>query len=179
MSTASGQMFYGQYTRPLLETMATKFRASFNAFTSITAPFPASAASYYNDLRDSALITVLRAEFVFAAYDSIWTQGTVQWRKARLSDAIQKLQQALVVVQTRESQYRVPLERIAAWGRNINPTSYVVFNDSCFRSLRGLKLTSLWCLFASWRVSLQLRLRILVDCAQPLLLVPRSLPRDG
>jgi hypothetical protein len=124
MSTASGQQFYTAYARPLLETMSSKFRAAFDSFNAIREPIPASAQSYYRDMSDSISITALRAEFVLAAYDSIWTQQTVGWRKARLSDAIAKLQAAIKVVKTRESQYRVPVERIAGWGRNINPTSY-------------------------------------------------------
>jgi hypothetical protein len=124
MNTGSGQMFYGQSVRMLLDAMSTQFKSSLTSLKAIQQAATPGANSLFQDILDSATMTSLRADFVFAIYDSMWSMRSTDWRKSRLHDAIEVLKSAQLVVASREKQYRVPLERIAGWGRNTNPTSY-------------------------------------------------------
>lgn len=124
MNTASGQEFYGTDVRPLLSAMSTKFKSSFDALQSLVPLVAPGSMSLFQDILDSTQITSMRADFVYAVYDSLWTGQNLQWRKSRLSDAVKILASAELVVASREKHYRVPLERVAFWGRNKSPTAY-------------------------------------------------------
>lgn len=132
MSTASGQEFYAQSARGLLEAMSVQFTRSYLDLQSIQPLVAPHAMPLFSDIFDSAHITAKRANFVFAIYDSMWRARSVQWRKSRLDDARSNLSLALGIVSSREKQYKVPLERIAGWGRNTNPTWYGKFQRPLF-----------------------------------------------
>lgn len=125
MQVDSGQEWYATAVRPLLQAMVTRFQAAMGKLDPLFAECPASAKAYFADIYDSAEVTLKRAQFVLAVYDSVWTAKSEDWRREQFVAAVSFLKDASVIIARRESMYRVPLSRIAAWGRNINPTRYV------------------------------------------------------
>jgi len=125
MSTASGQDFYAHSVRGLLQAMSVQFTKAHQDLLAIQPLVSPHTMSLFSDILDSTYITAKRASFVFGVYDSLWKTQPVDWRRSRLSDSRGNLSVALTIVSSREKHYKVPLERIAGWGRNTNPTWYV------------------------------------------------------
>lgn len=125
MQLGSGQQYYAQNVRGLLQTMAKAFRSRSSSLLSFQPLVPFSALPLFLDLADSTSITALRAEFVYSLYESLYTANSPSARKQHFQHAITLLRQAQHIVTLREGNYRVPVERIAGWGRNTNPTRYV------------------------------------------------------
>lgn len=124
MGLASGQTFYSSNVRPLLEAMSTQFQTAVTSLGVILNDSPTGPRRFLQEIYDATVVTQKRAEFVLAVYDSLWTEKSVEWRKSRLTDAVVTLKEASETIKSREAAYRLPLERIAGWGRNTNPTRY-------------------------------------------------------
>lgn len=131
MGLASGQSFYSLHVRPLLDAMSVQFKAATEKLNSLVGQAPSGSHRFLKEIYDSAHVTQKRAEFVLAVYDSLWQEKSVEWRKSRFNDAVVFLKEASETIKAREADYRVPLDRIAGWGRNTNPTRSV----STFRVL--------------------------------------------
>jgi len=104
--------------------METSFVAAVDKMKALRQKVPAIVTVYYDEIVDTAEMTALRATQVHRLYNyasSYWTKDK-QWRQAELDIANQALAKAISIVARRESQYRVPVERIAGW--RDNPTSY-------------------------------------------------------
>ncbi len=108
---------------PLLAEMAARLDATSTAYQALLPRVAAHLRPLMEELRDGALITALRARQVHGLYDYSHGLGQGQaWRRARLDEARAALDAAAGVVAAREAAYRVPADRIAAWGDN--PTCY-------------------------------------------------------
>jgi hypothetical protein len=112
---------YDEELRPLLEEMAGTFGRLADELAALERLVPADARPLYDDMRDAARMTALRAQQIFGLYDYVANQPRGR-RAERLADARAALDEAAVIVAARERAYRVPAERIAGW-RN-NPTAY-------------------------------------------------------
>jgi hypothetical protein len=122
MKAGLGDSFYSNSVSPLLTDMENQFQQFYQSISAMYPSTPSHVASLMQDLIDSMHITYVRAKFVHAVYDSTWLSQSVAWRTQRLADAVAAANEARVVIQKREAQYRVPLERIAGW--EYNPTAY-------------------------------------------------------
>lgn len=134
MGLASGQSFYSSNVRPLLDAMAIQFKAATEKLNALVSQAPAGSHRFLQEIYDSAHVTQKRAEFVLAVYDSLWQEKSTEWRKTRFDDAVVFLKEASETIKSREAAYRVPLDRIAGWGRNTNPTRSVQLFMSCHLS---------------------------------------------
>ena len=131
MGLASGQEFYTANVRPLLAEMNRQFGLAVPRLEIILNKSPAGPRRFLEEIYDSAMVTWKRAEFVFSIYESLLTDRPADWRKARINEAVYSLKEASEAIELREAAYRVPLDRIAGWGRNTNPTRYVTdFNST-------------------------------------------------
>jgi hypothetical protein len=103
----------------LLEQMRDDFAARDDAFADLALTGPLGT-----ELTDSLRITRLRAEQVYGLYTyvDLLQDDDDSERMAALGVARTALDEAASIVARRESAYRVPLSRIAAWREN--PTSY-------------------------------------------------------
>lgn len=104
--------------------MALNFTSLSNEITALESKIPPHVLPLFQDIKDTALMTALRAQEVFALYQYAygWYSQPNSWREQRLKEAQNAISQAIVTVKQREQQYRVPIDRIAGW-RN-NPTCY-------------------------------------------------------
>lgn len=115
---------YSAEVEPLLAELETRLDASAGKLEALASAVSGNGRPLIDDLAASARITALRARQVHALYDYVdgkWDKPD-SWRQARLAVARKALDDALLLVQTREASYRVPVERVAAW--RPNPTAY-------------------------------------------------------
>ncbi len=114
---------YTTHVEPLLAAMSADFTKHSADIDALRAKAPATARDLLDDMADAAAMTALRARQVHGLYDYVAGGMTPSAAaKARLQDARNALDAALLVVQGREPRYRVPADRIAGWRKN--PTSY-------------------------------------------------------
>lgn len=108
---------------PLLAEMAITFTALADEFDALRPGIPARAMAFFDEMRDGARVTALRAVQVHGLYDYVFKWGEpAEWRRARLQVARDALDSAAAVSLGREASYRVEPERIAGW--RYNPTAY-------------------------------------------------------
>ena len=119
-----GSPDYRREVAPLLQEMATRFQASADALERLGPSVPAEARGLWEELRDAARMTALRAIQVQGLYEYVDAdrQGNRAAGLPWLAAARAALDQAARIVQAREAAYRVPADRIAGWGNN--PTCY-------------------------------------------------------
>lgn len=116
---------YSKEIEPLLAQMEVEFTAVADGLAALEGQIPAHARPLFDDLRDSARLTALRARQVHGLYDyvdAIYEDEQEAWRLMRLQEARDALDEALVVAHDREANYRVDPERIAGW--RDGPTAY-------------------------------------------------------
>jgi hypothetical protein len=115
---------YSKEVEPLLAAMEDEFTALADQFEALQDQVPAYARPLYDDLVDAARITALRATQVHGLHDYVdgLNDQPEAWQLERLGAARDALDEALLLVASRESQYRVDPERIAGWG--YNPSAY-------------------------------------------------------
>ena len=120
---AGGPKYTGEI-EPLLAAMESELSVLDAAWKSARATVPAPALDLFDDLADAMHVTALRAKQVHALYDYVdrRNESNASGRLARLATARAALDDAALVVKTREARYRVPADRIAGWGEN--PTAY-------------------------------------------------------
>lgn len=112
---------YATEVRPLLLAMKEKFEAlaiEGNGLLQMDS-VPKHVFSLLEEMIDSMHITYLRAKQVLAIFDAA---SKFRPRVEALEDSLEAIYQATEIVQRRESNYRVPVDRIASWREN--PTVY-------------------------------------------------------
>lgn len=121
---AHGGPGYSAEIDPLLAAMETRFGQLADRADQLRARIPAHAKPLFDDLADAARMNALRAVQVRGLYQYVdgYFDTDMEDRLPHLQRARTALDQAAVVVQGREAQYRVPASRIAAW--RPNPTAY-------------------------------------------------------
>lgn len=119
----TGPRYTGE-VEPLLAEMESRFLALSAKWDALRAQVPAAALPVFDDLADSMRITARRATQIHGLYDYVDAREAPNPapRLARLATARAALDDAALIVKTREAHYRVPAERIAGWGEN--PTAY-------------------------------------------------------
>ena len=116
---------YSKEVEPLLAEMETRFGEMADRGVALRARVPEGGArDLMDDLADAMQMTSLRTRQVHGLYDYVdgYFASDQAPRKLRLAAARKALDDALPIVAARETRYRVPADRIAAW-RN-NPTAY-------------------------------------------------------
>ena len=115
---------YATEIQPLLNAMQGNFTTLTNDLAALRGAVYPEALPFFNEMVDSLNMTALRAQEVYALYEYVWgaRHHTPSWRDQQIQNANSAIAQAQVVIANRESQYRVPVERIAGW--RSNPTAY-------------------------------------------------------
>lgn len=119
----TGPRYTGE-VEPLLGAMEQRFAALATKWDALRAQVPPAALPLFDDMADAMHMTAYRAAQVHGLYDYVDQRADLDPlpRLARLATARSSLDAAAKVVKKRETQYRVPAERIAGWGTN--PTAY-------------------------------------------------------
>jgi hypothetical protein len=110
--------------KPLLHHMAWRLGEHVTLLSGLSAQVSPEAQGLYEEILDAARMSAFRARQIYALYDYVTSLGrqTTSWRQSRLQVARDALDAAQLVVNQRETRYRVDPDRIAGWGNN--PTSY-------------------------------------------------------
>ncbi|MDP2439371.1 MAG: hypothetical protein Q8P67_26785, partial [archaeon] len=111
------QSLYTGRVLPSLNALAKSLYATMAALHQLAPQIPANARFLFDDLLDSATVTLLRTQQIINLYDYLTTNSSDS-----LSRAQEALDWAAQVVSSREAQYSVPLDRVAGW--RFNPTCY-------------------------------------------------------
>eukprot|EP01117_Protostelium_nocturnum_P012065 TRINITY_DN4419_c0_g1_i4.p1 TRINITY_DN4419_c0_g1~~TRINITY_DN4419_c0_g1_i4.p1 ORF type:complete len:796 (+),score=205.82 TRINITY_DN4419_c0_g1_i4:57-2444(+) len=111
--------------RPILQEMSEKFPIATNKFKQLTPLVSKDGLELWSEIVDAAEMTSLRAlqSFYLYEYASTWWKAFPSTRKQLLQKAKAIVVNATSVVQRREKNYRVPVERIAGW--RVGPTAYL------------------------------------------------------
>ncbi|MBS2016151.1 MAG: hypothetical protein JST00_24935 [Deltaproteobacteria bacterium] len=119
----AGPRYTGE-VEPLLGAMVDRFAVLRAKWEALAPDIPPAARDLHDDLVDAMRMTSLRATQVHGLYDFVDARADADptFRKARLATARTALDTAAKIVVGREPRYRVPKDRIAAWGPN--PTAY-------------------------------------------------------
>jgi hypothetical protein len=116
---------YETEVRPLLEAMTTIFDEHHELFDSAQADSPV-LQSLVQEFADGTKVNALRARQLLGLYDHVAGRNYLGLATAdadrSLINARIALDEALQVVASRESNYRVPIERVTSWREN--PTAY-------------------------------------------------------
>jgi hypothetical protein len=116
------QKQYKEEIQPLLSAMASVFTNYAEALAKLSTGVPSYIMPLLQEILDSMNITALRAVEVAALYEAVSPSSSPS-RSAKMATlAKETVIEAQDVIARRESQYRVPLERIAGW--RYNPTVY-------------------------------------------------------
>ncbi|MEM6789290.1 MAG: hypothetical protein AAF715_17345 [Myxococcota bacterium] len=115
---------YSAEVEPLLAEMETKLAKIADDLEALRPQVAEVALPLFDDLADAARVTALRATQIHNLYDYVdgWFDTPQSTRQMQLDAARTALDDALVIVQQRESQYRADPARIAGWADN--PTAY-------------------------------------------------------
>ena len=119
----TGPRYTGE-VEPLLAAMEQRFATLATKWDALRSQVPQAALPLFDDMADAMRMTALRAAQVHGLYDYVDQRASLDPapRLARLGKARASLDAASVIVHQRETQYRVPAERIAGWATN--PTAY-------------------------------------------------------
>ncbi len=128
---------YRSEIQPLLVAMEERFAELRRELDELRDDVPANALVLYEEIRDAAEITALRALQVRALYDYVDADERGLYGEARdghLHTAQGALDRALHVSAHREKHYRVDTERIAGWRDNptVYPFTYLWTSRSLF-----------------------------------------------
>ncbi|KAI8614131.1 hypothetical protein BC830DRAFT_1128868 [Chytriomyces sp. MP71] len=119
---------YAEFVRPLLVEMDAKLVQLANRTASLAEKAPVYMTDLWNDMADAAVMTALRAHQILNLYEFIYDLKTEGIRNETIAaEAMASLYAAKAIVETRETQYRLDPERVAAWtGLNTpnQPTAY-------------------------------------------------------
>ena len=108
---------------PLLSAMRGALGSLADDYERLGPSIGGKAGAFFDELRDAARVTALRAAQVSGLYDYVYrVDRSRSWRGDRLDDARDALDSAQSIVTRREASYRVEPARIAGWG--YNPTAY-------------------------------------------------------
>jgi hypothetical protein len=115
---------YSKEIEPLLAEMKTTFTALADRAQALEGKIPPRAAPLFKDISAALRMTALRARQVHGLYDYVdgYFDTPQAARLVRLQDARSALDAAVTLVKAHESNYRVPVDRIA--GFRPNPTAY-------------------------------------------------------
>lgn len=119
---------YQRELRPLLQSTAAQLRATYTDYAALAPNVAPAGRPLYNEIRDAMEITTLRAEQVYALYETVAHQSILVLNQDKtaanqaLNQARKALDRATEVVAGREAHYRADPARIAAW--DYNPTAY-------------------------------------------------------
>jgi len=115
---------YESEIQPLLQATQLNLTSALKSLTNLQSRISPQAMPFFSEMVDTLNITVARATEVFALYQYVWGKHhkSHSWLQNQASIAENAIYQAQEIVQRREANYRVPVERIASW-RN-NPTAY-------------------------------------------------------
>lgn len=115
---------YVRAVRPLMQAMQRDFGAVADQFAGLVGGVPPAARPLARDLADSARMTALRSRQMHALYDvaSRYRRKDKAFKRQRMAEARQALDQAAAVVRRREASYLVDADRVSGWG--VNPTVY-------------------------------------------------------
>jgi len=115
---------YKNEIQPLLLAMSGNFSSLTSELASLRSSLYPESFPFFDEMVDTLNMTALRAREVYDLYEYVWgaRHKSPSWREEKIQDANLVISQAVEVIRRRESQYRVPVERIAGW--RSNPTAY-------------------------------------------------------
>lgn len=112
---------YETEIQPLLLAMQQNFTALAEEMQSLRDRVSPAAYFLFDEIVDTMNITALRATNVYSLYQYVWGMPfheSPHAREQQAADAYTSIVAAQEVVTRRESQYRVPVARIAGWRSN-------------------------------------------------------------
>ncbi len=115
---------YSSEVEPLLAEMESRFTSFADEVEAQRAAIPEGAMPLFEDIAVGTRMLALRARQIHGLYDYVdaYWDGSDAFKAARLGVARDSLDQAWILAQAQEDNYRVPADRIAGW--RDNPTAY-------------------------------------------------------